>query len=280
VVTQEPVAGNNTLKYAALNYQGTAFASAIDVSAMTMIHVDYWTADSSALNLSLISTGPAETPYAFTIATGQWVSVDIPLSTFSGVVDLSDIIQLKFDGNGTIYLDNIYFYAPPATEPTAAAVAPTVAEADVISLFSDAYTNVAVDTWRTDWSVAALEEVSIDGNAVKKYTELNFVGVETVGSQIDATDMTHFHTDVWTADATQIRIKLVDFGADGAYDGGDDVEHEITIDNPEQNKWLSLDIPLTEFTNLTSRANIAQLIYSGQPAGSMTLFVDNVYFHK
>ena len=280
VVTQESVAGNNTLKYANLNYQGTAFASGIDVSAMTMIHVDYWTADSSALNLSLISDGPKETPYAFAPTTGQWVSVDIPLSVFSGVVDLTDVIQLKFDGNGIIYLDNIYFHAPPATAPTVAAATPTHAGADVISLFSNAYTNVAVDTWRTDWSVASLEEVSIAGNDVKKYSSLNFVGVETVANLIDATDMTHFHTDVWTGDATQIRIKLVDFGPNGIYDGGDDVEHEITINNPEQYKWLSLDIPLSDFTGLTSRSNIAQLIYSGQPAGSMTLFVDNVYFHK
>lgn len=281
-VTQELVEGNNTLKYANLNYQGTVFASAIDVSAMTMIHVDYWTADSSTLNLSLISTGtpPVETLYAFTLTIGQWVSLDIPLSEFSSVVDLSDVIQLKFDGNGTIYLDNIYFHAPPATEPTAAAAAPTHAEANVISLFSDAYTNVAVDTWRTDWSAATLEEVSITGNAVKKYSGLDFVGIETTSSQIDATDMTHFHTDVWTADATQIRIKLVDFGADGAFGGGDDVEHQITMDNPEQNTWISLDIPLSDFTGLTTRANIAQLIYAGKPVGSTTLFVDNVYFHK
>src|SRR5690606_5081158 len=72
VATQESVAGNNTLKYANLNYQGTAFASPIDASSMTMIHVDYWTADSSALNLSLISDGPKEIPYAFALTTGQW----------------------------------------------------------------------------------------------------------------------------------------------------------------------------------------------------------------
>ena len=106
------------------------------------------------------------------------------------------------------------------------------------------------------------------------------MGIETVANPIDATEMTHFHTDVWTADATEIRIKLVDFGADGAYDGGDDVEHEITIANPEQGTWISLDIPLSDFTGLTTTANIAQLIYAGQPAGSMTVFVDNVYFHK
>lgn len=280
VVTQEDIAGNNTLKYENLNYQGTQFANPLDVSGMTMVHVDYWTPDSSALNLSLISTGPAETPYAFEITNGEWVSVDIPLTEFSDVVDLTDVIQLKFDGNGTIYLDNIYFYAPPPTEPTTAAATPTVAEADVISLFSNAYTDVSVDTWRTDWSVATLEDILVEGNDVKKYSDLNFVGIETVANPIDATEMTHFHTDVWTADATEIRIKLVDFGADGAYDGGDDVEHEITIANPEQGTWISLDIPLWDFTGLTTTANIAQLIYAGQPAGSMTVFVDNVYFHK
>ncbi len=279
-VTQQDVAGNNTLVYENLNYQGTQFATPIDASAMTMIHVDYWTPDATALNLSLISTGPAETPYAFAVTTGHWTGVDIPLSAFSSVVDLTDIIQLKFDGNGTIYLDNIYFFAPPPTEPTAAAPAPTHAESDVISLFSEAYSGVPVDTWRTDWSAGNLEEVTLAGNAVKKYTDLNFVGIETVTTQIDATEMTHFRTDVWTADATQIRIKLVDFGINGIYDGGDDVEHEYVIENPTRNTWLTLDIPLTEFSGLTTRANIAQLIYSGQPAGSMTLYVDNVYFHK
>lgn len=279
-VTQEEVAGNNTLKYENLNYQGTQFETALDVSDKTMLHVDYWTADSSVLNVSLISTGPSETPYSFEITTGQWISVDVPLSEFSSVVDLTDIIQLKFDGNGTIYLDNIYFFAPPATAPNTAAENPTLSDANVISMFSDTYTNVSVDTWRTDWSVATLEDVTIQGNATKKYSDLNFVGIETVSTQIDASSMTHFHTDIWTADATEVRIKLVDFGPDGAFDGGDDTEHEITIPNPEQGSWISLDIPLSDFTGLTTTEHISQLIYSGAPSGSMTIFVDNVYFHN
>jgi len=95
--------------------------------------------------------------------------------------------------------------------------------------------------------------------------------------------MTHFHTDIWTADATQILIKLVDFGANGSYDGpgtGDDTEHEYILEAPSQYTWLSLDIPLSEFSGLTNRANIAQLVYSGTPTGNTTLYVDNVYFHK
>ena len=67
VVTQEDIAGNNTLKYAGLNYQGTDFSgNAQDVSGMDTLHVDFWTADSTALNVSLISPGPVEIAYALT----------------------------------------------------------------------------------------------------------------------------------------------------------------------------------------------------------------------
>ena len=182
----------------------------------------------------------------------------------------------------TVFIDNVFFYnsAGISDQPTAAAPLPTVSESNVISLFSDAYTNVPVDTWRTEWSIATLEDIQIEGNNTKKYSDLNFVGVETVGTQIDASTMTHFHTDIWTGDATEVRIKLVDFGPDGAFDGGDDTEHEITVANPEQATWISLDIPLSDFTGLTTKQHISQLIYAGQPVGSTTIFIDNVYFHN
>jgi hypothetical protein len=111
VVTQESIAGNNTLKYAGLNYQGTSFEGAPqDVSGMTSLHLDFWTADSTALNLYVISPG-AKTPYALPVTgnLGAWVSVDVPLAAFAGVVDLTNVFQLKFDGNGSIFLDNLYF---------------------------------------------------------------------------------------------------------------------------------------------------------------------------
>ncbi len=112
VVSTVLVESNNTLKYANLNYQGTEFASAIDASGMEYMHVDMWTADAALVNLSAISTGPVEKAYSLAITAESWVSYDIPISAFSDVVNMSDIIQLKFDGTAgsTIYLDNIYFY--------------------------------------------------------------------------------------------------------------------------------------------------------------------------
>jgi hypothetical protein len=106
------VAGNPTLKYANLNYQGTDFSgNAQNVSGMNFLHVDFWTANSTALNISIISPGPLEKAKALTVPTnGSWKSVDIALADFSPPVNLASIIQLKFDGNGDIFLDNIYFY--------------------------------------------------------------------------------------------------------------------------------------------------------------------------
>ncbi|MBF0695183.1 MAG: T9SS type A sorting domain-containing protein [Flavobacterium sp.] len=174
----------------------------------------------------------------------------------------------------TLLLAFSSFAQDPALPPTD----PTASASDVISLFSNTYTNVSVDTWRTEWSIGDLEEIQINGNDTKKYTNLNFVGIETVGpNMIDASEMATFHVDVYTPNMTSVRIKLVDFGADGAFGGDDDTEHEITF-VPEMAEWNSFDIPLSDFVGLTSRSNIAQIIFAGTPAGEGTLYIDNVYF--
>jgi hypothetical protein len=117
VVTQTPIAGNNTLLYTGLNYQGLQFGSNQNVSGKTFLHIDYYSANSTALNVYLIcppnspgGQAPWEKAYALPVPTmNGWNSVDIPLSHFSPQVALNNVFQLKFDGNGTIYLDNILF---------------------------------------------------------------------------------------------------------------------------------------------------------------------------
>ena len=187
-----------------------------------------------------------------------------------------------------IYFDNVSFgdLGSGGFSPTVAAPTPTVDEANVISMFSDAYTDVAVDTWQTGWSMATFADVTIDGNAAKKYSDLNFAGIETVASPIDASGMTHVHFDLWTPDATTVRFKLVDFGATGGFSGeggdgeGDDTEHELVWENPTQSEWVSYDLPLADFTGLTNTTNMAQYIFSALPEGAATIFIDNMYFYN
>jgi hypothetical protein len=187
------------------------------------------------------------------------------------------------DVNGSIALTVIMPTAPD-TGPTA----PTALPADVISLFSNAYTSVPVDSFRTSWSDATLTDVQIAGDDVKKYSSLKFVGLEFYASaSVDATTMTHFHIDFWTPDATAFKVKLVDFGANGVYNGqgnpgNDDVEQELTFDAASTpalvpNTWVSLDLPLTSFTALTTRAHLSQIILTST---NSTVYVDNLYFHK
>jgi hypothetical protein len=162
--------------------------------------------------------------------------------------------------------------------PMSPAPIPIPAPENVISMFSDSYENVPVNTWNASWSAATLQDVQIVGNNAKRYTALDFNGIETTGvNLINASSMQYFHIDIWTPNMTAFRVKLVDFGADGLYQGADDSEHELEF-IPQLNGWNSFDIPLTDFTGLASKSHIAQLILSGNPAGFGELYIDNVYF--
>jgi beta-glucanase (GH16 family) len=109
--TIETINGNTTLKYSDLNYQGTEYTSQ-DVSTHTHLHLDFWTADATALDFYLISQTPTVDTDLYSLSTlskNQWISVEIPLTSFPNV-DLADVFQFKVVGNGTVYFDNIYFY--------------------------------------------------------------------------------------------------------------------------------------------------------------------------
>ena len=295
-LTDVQVAGNDTKKYTDLNFVGieTVGPNLINAANMTKFHVDAWTPNMTTFRIKLVDFGAdaafgggddKEHELSFTPIIAGWNSFDIPMTDFVGLTTTGHIAQLIFScnpaGTGTAFIDNVYF-SKPATilEPTTAAPTPTALAANVISMFSNAYTNVGVDTWRTSWSNATLTDMQVAGNDVKKYSALDFVGIETTGANlINASTMSHFNLDVWTPNMTTLRIKLVDFGADAAYGGGDDTEHEITL-TPTQNGWVSLNIPLTDFTNLTNKSHIAQLILSGAPVGAGICYLDNVYFSK
>ncbi len=285
------IAGDDVKKYDPLVFVGVeTVTSQIDASGMTAFNVDVWSPDFTVFKIKLVDFGPngvfqggddSEHEITFNSpAQSTWNTYTIPLAEFENLTSLEHISQIIFVASGAkVYVDNVYFSNETVivipSDPTVAAPTPTMDAANVISMFSNAYTNVAVDTWETEWSDATLEDVQIAGNDTKKYTSLNFVGIETVTSQLDITGMTHFNVDVWSPTFTQFKIKLVDFGANGIFQGGDDVEHELTFDNPAQGQWVTMSIPLTDFVGLTTMENIAQLIFVG---GGSKVYVDNVYF--
>jgi hypothetical protein len=272
VVADVTIAGNNTKKYTSMNYQGVLFTPAIDVSNMEFVHFDLWTPNATTFDFYLINPGPIEKAVSQTPTAGVWNSYDIPLTSFSPVA-LNNIFQIKLQtvpfGSSTVFLDNIYFYRNPALAPLTAAPTPTRLPAFVKSLFSGAYTDVAGTDWNPNWGQSTVvTDVTIAGNAAKKYDNLNYQGV-TFSPAIDASDMEFLHFDLWTPNATAFDMFLINPGP---------IEKAVTV-TPTLSGWNSFDIPLTSY-NTIALNNIIQFKLVGTPFGTSTVWLDNIYFYK
>ena len=86
---------------------------------------DYW---SGSLRFHRYSTHSFSEEQTTTpaLATGEWVSFDLPLADFTGLTTTGAIAQLILSGDpNTVYVDNVYFYRTGgATEPAVAAPVP------------------------------------------------------------------------------------------------------------------------------------------------------------
>jgi hypothetical protein len=257
------IQGNSAIKYSNLNYQGIALAGSNDVSAMEYLHVDIWSKSSTTLNLFAISTGPVEVSYAVTVPTTGWLSLDIPLSAF-GAVNMADLIQFKFDGNGEFWMDNLFFYkVPQASTP---APDPTRAASDVISIYSDAYTDIAGTDFNPNWGQSTVvdQTVKIQGNNTIKYSNLNYQGIALAGSN-DVSEMEYLHVDIWSATSTALNLFMISTGP---------VEVSYTVAVPTSG-WLSLDIPLSAF-GAVNMADLIQFKFDGNGK----FWMDNLYLYK
>jgi hypothetical protein len=292
-VADVQIAGNDTKKYTALTFAGiefTAAATQVNAKDMTHFHIDIWTPNSTLFKVKLVDFGAngiyqgtpnddSEHELSYTPAQGSWVGYDIPMINFTDLKAREHLAQMILSGsNATMFIDNVYFYKDVLSVPTVAAPTPTRPAASVISLFSNAYTNKAVETWSASWDQADVADVQIATNDTKRYTSLVFAGVEfaAAANQINAKDMNYFHVDIWTPDATNFKVKFVDFGPNGIFQGtpNDDSEWEATYNAPAKNAWVSYDIPLND---LKVRGNVAQLILS---SSNSTVYMDNLYFFK
>ena len=268
-------------------------AQMIFVSSTSTVYIDnvYFWRSSNAPTITGFSI-PAQTlgvsPFNITQPTSNSTGTFTYTSSNTSVATVSGGV-ITVVGVGTAIITATQAPSAPYTEgtatttlvvgypgPTVAAPIPTQLQANVISLFSNTYFNRPVDTWSATWDNADVTDILVSGNSTKKYSNLVFAGVEFTSIPLNATSMQTFHVDVWTPDATTFHVKLVDFGANAVFGGGDDTEHELTF-TPTQNNWVSYDIPLSDFTGLTARGHLAQLIFV---SSNSTVYIDNVYFWK
>ncbi len=166
---------------------------------------------------------------------------------------------------------------------------PTANASDVVSIFSDAYTNQPVEYYNGYWApwqtTLGQNDITINGDNIIKYTELNFVGIQFTQPTIDISQMTHFHIDMQVVKDLNpgdfVTVKLQDIGSDDTFGTGDDSAGEIQYTAPtlKTGEWISIDVPLSSFSGLSGKANLAQVVFVSD-ATVTDLLVDNIYFHK
>ena len=278
---------DNIIRYTDLNFVGIEFTNpTVDVSSMTHFHVDVQVQapdpidSGDFLTIKLQDIGPDNTfgtgddsfhemTYTTpTLVNGTWASFDIPFTELTGLTGRANLSQVVFISDATItdiFVDNIYFYEVP-TAPTEAAPTPTVPEADVISVFSDSYTNIPGSDLNPPWGQATVvTEVLIDGNNTLYYAGLNYQGLQ-LGSAQDVLEMTHLHIDYYTANSTALNAYLISTGP---------VEMAKALAVPTTSGWVSLEIPLADFAPV-DLADVIQLKFDGNG----DIYLDNIYFHK
>ena len=152
--------------------------------------------------------------------------------------------------------------APPLTTP--APTPPARNPWDVISLYSNAYSNVPSVAWQ---GVSALSDEVLAGDDTKKMSNFLIELVNFAGTNVS--QMTTLHMDIYTTDCTGFNIWLLNNGDRNAQFF------------PTLNTWFSVDIPLSTYANNgLNLANIIQLKFESLNGPGKTVYVDNIYFYR
>ena len=158
----------------------------------------------------------------------------------------------------------------------AAANPPNRVAADVISIFSDAYTDVILEELPTSWSSSGFEPTTVASDNIWKLTNLDFVGMVTnYTNGIDVSSMEKLHIDYWVPDGTtnELLVKIVN-----TIDGGEDIE---SLGTTVGGSWQSIDIDMTGFDggDLTNKEKITQILIDSEGTAGV-VYIDNFYFYK
>lgn len=264
-----------------VNQLGALYNLANGQNVNVQVAPDYFTFNNS--NPSVL--GPFEKNQA-----GQ-VTTRVIAESGSAVVS-AQLGNTEAQGTLTINAAGVFPHAP----------IPNRSPSSVISIFSDAYTNVPVRHYNGFFSGSNTQggagnnpnNVDIqtpfpNGNLdnIIHYTQLDFVSIgmyETV-SRVNVSAMTHFHVDINVKQAINsgnfIRIELHSSEANGpTTSSGSFVINAATLLNINPQGWISLDIPLSNFPGFNDRNNLGQIFFvSGNPGGIFNIWVDNVYFY-
>ena len=237
----------------------------------------------------------SDSPGAFTYTSSNTLVATISGKTVTVVGAGTSVITATQAASGSFIEGNVTANLVVTAVPTEAAPTPPNRNAgDVVSLFSNAYSNITIDNWAAApiWYAPtgkAPSDVQIASNDTKKVAFPGFIGVDfsTLSNHIDLTTMERFHIDIWIESATldkSFNLKLVNFKEDNSGELNF-TEFSTTnasnpaLPNPNPGTWISLDMPLSAWTAGANgvRNNIAQFIITSDLG---TVYFDNLYLYK
>lgn len=199
-------------------------------------------------------------------------------TTYSFTITAKDAAGNESANN--VVLNNVSTLAYPAGP-----AAPTHQQANVLSLYSDAYTTALAHSFRTDnWGSSAGSEVEVEGNHYYAYPMTSNVVIwgnnndgddaiiaaegynDGTNKGLDISSMEYFHFDLFIDANCVGGVVLLN----------DDRLGEMgTV---ESGKWVSIDMPLNGLTS-DKLNNVRWMKFDGF-AGVKMVFIDNVFAWK
>ncbi len=205
-------------------------------------------------------------------------------------VDAFGVISVKSSGNAVITAtlagdNSTGNLILEALGDLPASPTPTREQSNVMSIFSDSYTNAVESNFNPGFGGSTTETtvLTTSNGEVLQYTTNNFTGI-IFESPIDASSMDFLHIDAYVQNAsTSIGIQVRDIGANQTietdiftgFPEGDDKDYRTTLNGFQEGVWKSFDIPLAgDIAN--QKNNLGALIITDGP----NFILDNIYFYK
>jgi hypothetical protein len=234
---------------------------------------------STLLNYEVnLVTGTTEVPQ-ITEATATNSNASVTITQATGVPGTASVEVVSESGNVTNTYSVNFLSTIPAT---AAPTPPQISAEGVISLFSDTFTDIDLDTLSVEFDDSDYEIVMVEDNPTLLIKFANFIGVDFQNNRQDMSDMTHFHIDFWTGkedlDGTVFNVKLSEWGGTAGEVAGYEFNiNEGTSPAIVNDTWVSVDVPLSSFGGTASpRGDIAQFLITSNLGD---VYVDNIYFY-
>ncbi len=273
---------NATITAVALNGKTTSVTQEVVVSFKAPENLVVTIVNDPAISKQVNVSATADFATVFEVYFGE-AGNDDPLT-----LNLEETISYKYQEAGVYTIKVVAMSAGIATteytvdfevtailQPLDAAPAPIRAQAEVIGIYSDAYTNPAPIDYYPNWGQSTTyTQIEVGGDNMIQYGDINYQGIDFSSVPVDASAMEFLHVDIWTANA-DFNAKISPISS-----GPNETAYDLEL---VQDQWTSFDIPISFFSDANPSLDFSDIIqfkFEGVPSGGGTIFVDNLYFYK